>query len=301
VTSPISAHAALLSNGAGAHHRNRQGGYVFPGLGMSSEHAPPCSSTDDGGDPDLRSAVEKACELLVGLCGDGDSTPGVSELARRSGVTKSTAHRQLSMLERAGMIERVDRGYRAGRRLRVLAQEVCHGHHARLADALTPFLVELLEETRQTVQLAVLDGAEVSCMGKLSRHHSVSTRSRLGGRLPAHRTAGGKLLLAFRPSVAADFVALPLQAMTPETVCERAQLTSELSDIRSRGVAVDRGGDSLGVWCVAMPIIAPSGEAVAALSVCTPRGTNFATFGDALRRITRSASRSLAQLGPESW
>lgn len=297
----MSAHAALLPNGAGAHHRNRQGGYVFPGLGMSSEQGPPCSAPDDGGDTDLRSAVEKACELLVGLCGDGDSTPGVSELARRSGLTKSTAHRQLSMLERAGMIERFDRGYRAGRRLRVLAQEVCHGHHARLADALMPFLVELLEETRHTVQLAVLDGAEVLCMGKLSRHHSVATRSRLGGRLPAHCTAGGKLLLAFRPTVAADFVALPHQVMTSETVCERAQLTSELSDIRSRGVAVDRGSNSLGVWCVAMPIIAPSGEAVAALSVCTPRGTNFAAFGDALRRITRSASRSLAQLGPESW
>ena len=301
MTSPMSAHTALLPNGAGAHHRNHQGGYVFPGLGMSSKQGPPGSAPEDGGDTDLRSAVEKACELLVGLCGDGDSTPGVSELARRSGLTKSTAHRQLSMLERAGMIERVDRGYRAGRRLRVLAQEVCHGHHARLADALMPFLVELLEETRHTVQLDVLDGTEVLCMGKLSRHHNVATRSRLGGRLPAHCTAGGKLLLAFRPTVAADFVALPHQAMTPETVCERAQLISELSDIRSRGVAVDRGSNSLGVWCVAMPIIGPSGEAVAALSVCTPRGTNFAAFGDALRRITHSASRSLAQLGPENW
>lgn len=67
-----------------------------------------------GADPDLRSAVEKACELLVGLCAGSNTSAGVSELARRAGLTKSTTHRQLSIREKAGMIERDDQGYPPG-------------------------------------------------------------------------------------------------------------------------------------------------------------------------------------------
>jgi hypothetical protein len=59
---------------------------------------------------------------------------------------------------------------------------------------------------------------------------------------------GRQATARLRPSVAADFVALPHQAMTSETVCDRAQSTPELSDIRSRGVAVDRGASSPSVW-----------------------------------------------------
>jgi len=240
---------------------------------------------------DGRAAVEKACELLTAFSADGDRAFGVTELARRAGMTKSTAHRHLGILQRANMIERSGRGYRVGPGLRALGRAASDGGNGLLADALLPYLVELHAVTRRTVQLAVLEGTEVVYIGKVASHQSVAVPSRVGASLPAHCTAGGKLLLAHNHCLAAELMAKPLRRMTRYTTGTHAQLRLEFNDIRRRGLAVDCGGADVRVSCIAAAILSPFGEPMAAMSVCAQAGANVVAVSEVLVRITQAASR----------
>lgn len=242
---------------------------------------------------DDRAAVEKACGLLAAFGSDCDQVVGVSELARRVGLSKSTAHRQLGILQRSNMVERSGRGYRIGRGLRTLARQISDGTNGRLGDVLLPYLVELFEVTRHTVQLAVLEGTDVVCIGKVSGHHTVATPSRVGSRKPAYCTAGGKLLLAYHPRTSAEVLASPLTQLTPRTVRSHTRLAMEMGEIRRRGLAIDFGGAHLGVSCVAAAITSSSGDPIAAMSVCASTGSNITAVSHTLRRIAQVGSLHL--------
>ncbi len=229
-----------------------------------------------------RTAVEKACVLLSAFSHHPDGVIGVSELARRSGLTKSTAFRQLNILERAAMVERVGRGYRIGRGIKALAHGAIEHEHTTLIAELTPYLVEAFEHARQTVQLGVLDGDDIVFLATIRGHHTLATPNHPRLRLPAHTTAGGRLLLAYRGT--------PLPAVG----------TAHL--LRRQSVAFDIGDTDTRVCCVAAAITTSSyGPPLASISICAPTGTSLAAAANILIHISRVASRhlkaSLANLG----
>ncbi|HJQ45101.1 MAG TPA: IclR family transcriptional regulator [Amycolatopsis sp.] len=241
---------------------------------------------------DDRAAVEKAISLLVAFGEDATSGLGVSELARRAQLSKSTAFRVLGMLERNGVVERSGRGYRLGERLHQLGRAVYAPGHERVRDLLLPFLTELYEATRQTVHLAALHGTDVFYLAKLYGHRAVPAPSRIGGRLPAHCTAVGKVLLAYDLGAAEAALSAPLPAVTARTVTDPVDLAAELAGIRSHGVAFDDEESRLGLSCVAAPVFS-SGHAVAALSVAGHRGVfDPRKASGELRRIAAAASQA---------
>jgi DNA-binding IclR family transcriptional regulator len=246
-------------------------------------------------DRESLTAVEKACVLLSAFARHSDRVVGVSELARIAGLTKSTTFRQLCILERAAMVERSGRGYRIGRSLRALARGVMDSEHIKLAHALMPYLVEAFETTRQTVQLSVLDETDIIYLGTIRGHRTLPVPSNSGRRIPALRTASGKLLLAYRavpPSIVTDprprSATVFLHTSTPSQ--------AELAAIRRRGIAFDTGNTTEGTCCVAAPITANTGEALAAISICAPCGTNLNSIANVLERIAHAASVHLRQL-----
>ncbi|MYZ34438.1 MULTISPECIES: helix-turn-helix domain-containing protein, partial [unclassified Streptomyces] len=131
---------------------------------------------------DDRAAVDKAISLLVALGDRTNAGAGVSELARRSRLSKSTAHRVLGMLERNGVVERVGTGYRLGERLHDLGRAVYAPGSETARDLLLPYLADLYETTRETVHLSVLHGSFVVYLAKLYGHRSGPVPSRIGGR-----------------------------------------------------------------------------------------------------------------------
>lgn len=249
---------------------------------------PTAASRDD------RTAVDKAVELLLSF-GDGAyDGVGVSELARRADMSKSTAFRLLGMLARNGVVERIGSDYRLGARLHELGQQVYTPEHDRIRDLATPFLIELYERTHQTAHLGVLHGPDVLYLNKLYGPHIAPPPSRVGGRAPAHCTAGGKVLLAYR-----DESDLPagdaLVRRTSRTITEPGALRRHLSAVRERGVAVDDEEARPGLRCVAAPIFSAPGQAVAALSL-TASTSRFDSLAHtaAVRRVAHAASRRLA-------
>jgi len=245
---------------------------------------------------DDRAAVDKAISLLVAFGEQASTGVGVSELARRADLSKSTAFRVLGMLERNGVVERIGTGYRLGARLHQLGQAVYSPEHERVRDLLLPFLTDLYEMTRHTVHLAALHDTDVVYLAKLYGHRTIPAPSRIGGRLPAHATAVGKILLAYDSHTAARVVAAGLPALTSHTRTDPDRLADELATIRANGIADDDQESRLGLVCVAAPVFDSRGRAIAALSVAGPHGRfDGRRLEHALRRVCASASQTLAR------
>lgn len=243
--------------------------------------------------PDQQTAVDKALMLIESLA-DHDQEIGVSELARRTQLTKSTAFRLLGILQRNDMVERVGSSYRLGSRLFDIGTRVYGPSTLQLRERLLPYLADLYELTHETVHLAVLHDTEIVYVNKLSGHRPTHSPTRIGARLPAICTGVGKALLAFDHEAAERAIAEGLTARTDRTISDPELFRLELQRIRREGVAYDDEEAAPGLTCIAVPIMGVAGRPVAALSVAgaSPR-FEPQRFAPALRRVAYEASRSL--------
>lgn len=217
------------------------------------------------------SSVRNAARLLCAFT-PTDRDLGVSELASRLGLGKSSVHRLLSTLALEGLIERdaATGRYRLGLKLYELGSIV--GDHLDLHEVVAGPIDELRNRTGETVHVAILDGPEVVYIARRESPHTLRLFGRVGHRNHAHCTSTGKLLLAFLPpaELATVLDGFTLPAHTRRTITDRGKLDSELDAIRRRGWADNIEESELGVNSVAAPIREASGRVVAAISVAGP-------------------------------
>jgi DNA-binding IclR family transcriptional regulator len=246
----------------------------------------------------LIQSVQRAAALIKAF--DGESPElGVSELGRRVHLHKSTVSRLLATLEREGLVERVPgtEKYRLGFELVRLASHVPHFGDVRAAAR--PAMVELAATSRETVNLAVLDGDEAINVEQVSGPHMVGIASWVGRRTPLNCVANGKALLAFQPAAAIErILAGPLPQLTDRTIADPVALRAELAGVRERGYAAAIGEIEEGLNAVAAPIRDHSGAVVAAISVSGPAYRVTPDRIDPLGRLTIAAARAIsARLG----
>ena len=199
---------------------------------------------------------------------DGPGRLTLAQIVRRTGLPRSSAHRMLERLVQLRWLRRNGRDYELGMRLVELGSLAVH--QDRLHKAAMPRLHELHAATGLVVHLAVLDGSDVVYMEKVGGRLATAIPTRVGGRQPAHCTAVGKAMLAYRDESEVDlwqYETLPRR--TKYSISTHAQLRRELDNVRARGVAFEREESLAGFGCVAAPIGDP-GQAVAAVSVCGP-------------------------------
>lgn len=243
-----------------------------------------------------RTTVDKAVSLLEAFEGESTASLGLTQLAQRADLSKSTAHRVLSMLVDTGVIERSGTQYRLGPKLHRITEPLAMGASDDVRDTLTPFLAHLYEKTRRTVHLASLDGRHVVYLNKLHGLHALPTPTRIGARVPAHCTALGKVLLAYHPDLTDALLAEELAGWTPHTITDPAHLRHELVRTRNRGFAFDNQESAKGLLCVAAAVFAPDGEAVAAMSLSgSTQRYDPRIDVPLLRRVCAEASRAYAQ------
>jgi IclR family transcriptional regulator, KDG regulon repressor len=247
---------------------------------------------------DDRAAVDKAISLLISFGDQTASGLGVSELARRADLSKSTAFRVLGMLVRNGVVERVGSSYRLGARLHDLGTAVYSTEHEKIHEVLTPYLADLYEMTHQTVHLAALHGVEVVYLAKLFGHRRVPSPSRVGGRVPAHCTALGKVLMAYSPDAFDEMLASPLDKLTSRSLTDVDALSAQLMRIRREGIAFDDQEAADGLSCVAVPLLGAGGRPVAAMSLSGPSAEyDPRTQVSTIRRVAHAASQALVRAG----
>ncbi|KRE55431.1 IclR family transcriptional regulator [Phycicoccus sp. Soil748] len=254
-------------------------------------------STERNGPP--VSLLSRATAVLEAF---DDSHPvlGLADLARRTGLPKSTVHRIASELVSLRVLERPDDatvdGYRLGMWFFERGELV--PVHRSLSDAALPVMEDLREATRQRIHLAVLDGVDVVYVEILGTgRHDIASRT--GGRLPAHATGVGKVLLAYSPAATVRArVDAGLPRMTPRTIATPGGLTRELRKIRSVGMALDLEESHLGISCVAAPVFGADHKIRAGLSVTGVTGSiDPVTLGPAVRTAAFTLSRTLRASG----
>lgn len=217
----------------------------------------------------------------------------LAELTEASGLPRSTTHRLAVQLEQLRALERTSQGWRIGVRMFELGHLV--PTQRRLRELALGHMEDLYEATHETIQLATLDGADVVYVEVLSGHRKVRTPSRRGGRMPAHCTALGKVLLAFRPPGEA-LPAVPRAARTAATIVDPGAFERELHAVRRTAIAYDHEEAMDGLVCVAAPVMGPRGVAVAALSVSMSANGQLTPeqAGPAVRLAALALSRELA-------
>ena len=220
----------------------------------------------------------------------------LSELARRVGVAKSTAHRTCAVLTDSGLLTRTDSGrYRLGLRLIELGQlatsRTTVGSHA------LPLLVDLRAALGETVQIGVPDGGDIVYVERVEGNRALRYHSENSRRSPIHRSSGGKVLAAFVPGVLEARLKAGLRPYTGYTIVVPDVLRTELDKIRERGYARSVDETEISMSSLAVPVRSSSnGPVVAAISMVGPTSRVIGDSESSNVTTLQAAARKLSEL-----
>lgn len=258
---------------------------------VSSVKGDMSSSTEESTPgPTTVQSVDRAASILEML--SAESPLGVSEIARRLDVHRSTAFRLLATLEARDLVEQIsDRGaYRLGFALLHMAHSVIR--RVDLARDAQACCDELAMELKETVNVAVLDSGYAVTITQAAGERMIGVaRQYVGQRGPLHATSTGKVLLAHDAAELHRLTAAPLEAFTASTMTDRAALSADLEAVRRRGWAAAVAEWEEGTNALAVPVRNASGSVVAAVAMTAPAfrlpESRFAELAETLREGAR--------------
>lgn len=214
-------------------------------------------------------SVQRAIAILEHLAAV-DGPQDLSTISRSLKMNKTTVFRFLSTLEEQRYVTKDENGkYTLGYKVTWLASKYLEKNEIR--KVAHPFLCELSRQTGETVHLATLDidAGKVIYIDKVDGNSAVLMASQIGGRMPIHSTALGKVLFSYRSEEEwEEYVrkyGLPPRA--ENTITDTEAFFKELRKVREQGYAIDNIENENGIRCVAAPIFNAAGVPVAALSI----------------------------------
>jgi IclR family pca regulon transcriptional regulator len=216
-------------------------------------------------------SVSRALGILE-LFGEQRPALTTSEIARLTGLNRATAYRFCQTLLSLGYLEEVQaRTFRPGLKAVSLAQAALSSRE--LPELALPYLRALREATGETVNMALLDGADVVYVSRLLSNNLLALRLFVGSRLPAYASSLGRAMLAFLPAeeVKALLDDRRLEAITDHTITDRRRLLAELGRVRNRGYALNDQELVVGIRGIAAPVFGVSGRPVAAVNLSIAR------------------------------
>jgi DNA-binding IclR family transcriptional regulator len=213
-------------------------------------------------------SIERAFAVLSAL---SDGPIGVTEVAERTELAKSTAARLLASLAREGAVEQVpgQTRYRLGPRMATLSVGVAPVRN--LVAIARPILEALARETGEAAGLSVPDGATVHYIDQVDSTHEVQVRDWTGTRVPMHAVSSGQVFLAhMNPTEVERYLAQPRVSFTPKTITDSSALRDRLRQVQLDGFAWVREEFAEGLNSVAAPVADDGGEIVAAVHLHGP-------------------------------
>jgi len=251
----------------------------------------------------VRSA-ERVSAVLDLLC-QADRPLRHAEVANAMSLPKSSASNLLDTLTDSGLISHDERGYSLGVKL------IEFGSAAAERLDLRTLARSVLEELSQlgigTSNLALLTGHEVLYIEKVNNPgHLIQIATRVGGTLPGHATALGKVMVAnLPPSERKTWIATHnFIKLTERTITSARRFEQELARCRKLGYGIDQEESHLNITCVAAPVSDHTGKAIAAISLTCLRselerngieGTASAVI-DGARRVSQLLGSTVASV-----
>lgn len=242
------------------------------------------------GGPSTLQTADRALQILQ-LFASPKEAIGVTEIARRLGIHRSSASRLVATLQSRRFLERAPagQGLRLGVEVQRLGRLALVGRD--LAAEAQPVLDWLAEQTGETATLATPMGDQVTTVAQAASRHFVSSGKWIGVRAAPHCCADGKVLLAFG-AIPADFDALSRQ--TPSIDVDPEALGRELGEVRTQGYALAVGELEEGLVGMAVPVFEDH-ACVAALCISGPAYRLGPGAGEALLPVCARAQTVLEQ------
>ena len=215
--------------------------------------------------------VRNAIDLLLAMGASSSAEISVTEASRVLGVSRSTAYRLLVTLQGRHFVEHdaLNNRWLLGSRLFALTRG---GTLAKLKAVARPAMVRLLQEYRETVNLATLVERELIYVDILESPQPFRMTAAPGAVAPLHSTALGKSVLAAYPAEQRQHILreLKLYPLTEKTMIDRKRLITDLNAAANRGWAEEHGETERGVVCIGAAVLDAAGTPTAAISVSIP-------------------------------
>lgn len=255
------------------------------------------ASAAETGRGDLRGvlAVHHAVAILKALPSNGQAI-GVNELARRTGLHKSTVSRLVATLHSHDFVERQDGN--GGVRLGTGIVAVAGPLFGRLdvSRVAKPILDMIAADTGETANLALWRGSEAVMVDQTLGSRDVVHYAWPGKCVPAHTTAAGKAFLAHLPPDTVDkLIVGGLKSYTPYSITDPVELRRELETVRLCGFAVNDEENELDSCGVASVVRDFRGEVCAVLTVAGPKHRFESRQRDAIAAVVLRAAGELSR------
>ena len=237
---------------------------------------------------------------IVNRLSDADEGVSLTEVAQQVGLSPSTAHRLLTTLEQERYVH-----FDAERRIWSVGMQAFMAGNAflktrSLVGLARPHMRRLMEESEETVNLAVEDQFAAVYLAQVECRQMMRAFARPGGRVPLHCSSVGKALLSALPDATLSkiFHRKGLPRLTVKTIHTTSALREDLARSRERGYALDDEEHAVGLRCIAAVIFDEGADPVAAVSVSGPMARisddRIPSLAEAVRR---GADAITAQFG----
>lgn len=238
-------------------------------------------------------SLYKAMQVLFYFTREVDEL-GVTELAQKSGMLKSSVHNILSTFEACGIVERNKKTnkYRLGVRVLELSNQFYQNNDIR--QVMKPFMQQIADQEEECVYLAVMSDLDVVYIDAAFPAASTGGRNMTGVTAPPYCTGIGKAMLAFANEELIKRVEEGgMEPFTHNTITDGERLREELDQIRQRGFSIDNMEHEYGVKCVAVPIRNKEGAVIGAYSISGPSPRFNA---DRIKRLAASLQNMAKQV-----
>ncbi len=223
---------------------------------------------------------------------------GVTEIAKFTGLSKTTVHRILSTLLDSNVLIRNSAGtYQVGPSVLVWGDG--YRHKSSLIQISRPFMEELCSSSQETVHLFSYENGTGYYIDKRESPQPVGMKSRIGARIDPYCTSSGRAILAGLPKGELNqyLAVFEMEKKTPSTIIDREELIHILEGVRELGFAEENQENEEGIRCVGAAILNHNGYPVGAISISAPAyrfsSEKINIFGPHLRDKAREISIQL--------
>ncbi|PCI40806.1 MAG: IclR family transcriptional regulator [Rhodospirillaceae bacterium] len=257
---------------------------------------------------DSSGQVQSLCRALsiLNVIAEDEHGLTMTNIAKRTGLPLSTTHRLLTTLQHERYV-RCDNDqslWKAGVQAFIVGNAFVQSRD--IIATSRPFMTELMEQSGETTNLAVVDQGECIYLAQVECRQMMRVQAKPGSRVPIHSSAVGKALLAAMPAQKAKkFIQMrEFERNTEKTVVKQQELQQEVSNVRDNGYGRDDEEHCVGLRCVASVIYDEFGEPMAAVSLSGPRARisdeQFPILGAMVKETATKITAAMGGIVPKN-
>jgi IclR family acetate operon transcriptional repressor len=236
-------------------------------------------------------SLTRAMQLLE-LLADDDDGYRLVDIAARSGLSSSTAHRLLTTLEQRSFVQfdRETNLWYVG--VRCFSVGSAYARRRRISALAMPVMRRLRDTSNESVNLGIADLGDIVFVTQVESRETMRAIGKPGFRAPLHGTAMGQAILS---SMAQDDVLQYLRTyglpkLTPNTIARASRLHETLAEVRRVGYAIDDEQNAVGLRCLAAAIRDEHGQPFGAISIVGPTQRVASADFERLGKLVRVAA-----------